>query len=114
MAKKYYLARTIRDGFVYTRGEPYEIDVKGLALVRLDEYKDLNFKGDWSIIDIASGLEVLAYHSKKKLLEEYSKRIEFLVDAIEKARSTDTYKKRVEEAKAEKEIWRKSGYSVED
>ena len=51
MAKKYnyYLVRTIKDGFLYSRGEPFEVDFKGLALVRIDEYKDLDFKGLWSI-----------------------------------------------------------------
>ena len=115
MAKKYYLVRTIRDGFVYARGDAFDVDIEGLALVRLDEYKDLDFKGDWSIIDVATGLKVFANHSRKKLLEYYTMRdFESLKLAIEKARQTDNYKKRLEEAKIEKKNWRESGYFVED
>ena len=117
MAKKYkyYLVRSLKDGFLYARGEVFECDIPGLALVKTDLYKDLNFKGDWSIIDIKTGLYVLKNHSRQKLLEAFTRRdFELLKSAIEKARITDNYKKRSKEADKEKQLWRDSGYAVEE
>lgn len=107
----YYLARTHR-GFYYARGEAFEIDIKGLALVRIDEYKDLDFKGDWAIIDVDSGLYLFRALTRKRVLEIYQERFEGLCEAIERSRSTDGYKKRVQEAEIERKNWKESGYRL--
>ena len=115
MKYKYYIVRTIKDGFLYARGQVFEVDIKGLALVKSDEYKDLSFKGDWSIIDIATGLYLLKNHSRKKLLEAFTNRdFELLKSATEKARKTDSYKKALKLAEDEKKVWRECGFAVED
>lgn len=116
MKKKLFLARLkpgFENCFVLTRGDLLEDTISGLALVRADENNDLTFKGTWSIIDIDSGLFVLRDTSKKKLLEKYNQKLNYsLLEAIEKARSTESYRKRVGELQVEIENWRKSGYEV--
>ena len=116
MAKKYYLTRTVKDGFLYARGLPFaEESIKGLALVRIDLYKDLDFKGDWSIIDIPSGLSVYTSHTKKRVIEFWTRNSDTLIEKIAHAREGEIYNRiRIPEMKIEKKNWRESGYSVED
>ena len=118
MAKKYkyYLARSVKDGFLYARGLPFaEESINGLALVRTDLYKDLDFKGNWSIIDIPSGLSVYTSHSKKRVLEFWTQNADRLIPAIAQARKGETYiRKRIPEMEIEKKNWKESGYNVED
>lgn len=116
MKKLYFLARLKpgeNDVFAYCKGELFESEIPGLALVRMDENKELTFKGIFSIIDIRSGLFVLKNTSKKKLLEEWNSKLSIpFIDAINHARNTDTYRERVRELQIEIDNWRKSGYSV--
>ena len=116
MKKKYYLV-ALRDNYYYARGEDFDTDyIEGLALVRVDEEKNLDFKGRWLIIDIASGLSVSASTSKKKVLKSYEelKEMRDLKEAIINARNGKTYKtKRIPEMEIEKKNWRASGYEVE-
>lgn len=116
MKKLYFLARLKpgeNDVFAYCKGELFESEIPGLALVRMDENKELTFKGMFSIIDIRSGLFVMRDTSKKKLLEHYNARLSAdFIEAINKARSTESYRERVRELQIEIDNWRKSGYSV--
>lgn len=122
MAKKYkyYLVRSIKDSFLYARGEAFETDyLEGLALVRLSDINDsLLFNGNYSIIDIKSGLSVFSMTSKKKLLEWWNEKkldTEFdLKEKIKRARTTDSYKRAVNLINAEKVIRKASGFQVED
>ena len=116
MKYKYYLARTVADGFLYARGDYFASeDIEGLALVRLDLFKDLNFKGNWSIIDIKSGLSIYTSHSRKRVLEFWTENCDRLLEKIKLARKGDTYKnKRLPELEIEKKLWRESGYNLED
>lgn len=116
MKYKYYLARTIRDGFLYARGDSFASeDIEGLALVKLDLYKDLNFKGNWTLIDVKSGLSVYNSLSRKKIIEFWTKNCDRLIIAIKSARAGETYRnKRLPELEKEKQLWRESGYNVED
>lgn len=115
MKNKYYLARTARDGWILARGKPFEIDIEGLALVRLDAYHDQSFKGNFTIIDIRSGLSAMTHYSKKKLLEAFASRdFDELKEAIEKARNTDSYKnKRLVEFEKARQQWIASGIEIE-
>ena len=114
--KKYYIVKTIKDGYLLAKGEAfYEEEIEGLALVRADLLKgELAFKGDWSIIDVRSGLFVMKSYSRKKLLEAWTRRYsEELKSAIERVREKDNYKRSCHETLIEKENWRASGYEVE-
>ena len=116
MKKKYYLVRTTIDGYLLAKGEPfYQDEIEGLALVRVDSNRgELAFKGDWSIVDIRSGLFVFKHYSKKTLLDNWVKRYsEELKLAIERVREKDHYKRTCHETLIEKENWRASGYEVE-
>lgn len=115
---KYYLVRLIDDYYLARGEEIYEDEIEGLALVRIDEYKgSLQFKGQWYIIDVASGLGVgvTPSLSKKKIVEQFtSKYSEKYRELIFNARMNKTYlQKRIPEMNIEKEAWRKSGYEVE-
>ena len=69
----------------------------------------------YMIIDVASGLFVIKATSKKKLFQLWNEKTsnpEF-INAIIKARKTDSYLKRIEEINPEKKLWRESGYSIE-
>ena len=105
--------------FILTRGERIEVEgLTGLALVRASIPEDtLVFKGEWSIIDIDSGLFVIKDNSKKKLLEKWLYRLNNpdydLVNRILKARLTDSYKKHKRLKEDEADIWRRSGYLIE-
>lgn len=116
MKNKYYLTRSVKDGFLYARGLPFaEESIKGLALVRVDLYKDLDFKGDWSIIDIPSGLSVYTSHTKKRVIEFWTKNADMLIEKIAHAREGKIYNREIiPEMEIEKKNWRESGYSVED
>ena len=127
MAKKYnyYLVRLIRPTdpnqcFLYARGEAFESDyLEGLALVRSSDVNDsLLFNGDYSIIDIKSGLFVKMGKSKKKVLDWWNEKkldTEFdLKGEISRARTTESYKKNARFCSDEKKLWRKAGYRVED
>lgn len=122
MAKKYkyYLVRSVKDSFLYARGEAFENDyLEGLTLVRLSDINDsLLFNGNYSIIDIKSGLSVYSMKSKKKLLDLWNERklnLEYdLKGRIERARTTDSYKRAINLIEAEKVIRKASGYNVED
>ena len=116
MKNKYYLVRTARDGYLLAKGGPfYQDEIEGLALVRADYVRGaLSFKGDWSIIDIHTGLFVMKHYSKKKLLEAWTKKYsEDFKELIERTRSKDYYKRTCHETLIEKENWRASGYEVE-
>ena len=116
MTKKYYLTRTVKDGFLYARGLPFaEESIKGLALVRIDLYKDLDFKGDWSIIDIPSGLSVYTSRTKKRVIEFWTRNADTLIEKIAHAREGEIYnRKKLPEMEIEKKNWREYGYNVED
>ena len=122
---KYYLVRLIRPTdpnqyFLYAKGESFESEyLEGLALVRSSDVNDsLLFNGDYSIIDTKSGLFVKMARSKKKLLEWWNEKkldTEFdLKGKISRARTSENYKKNARFCSDEKELWRKSGYRVED
>lgn len=120
MKKKYYLVAHYKGNginYYYARGEAFDTEyVEGLAIVKIDEENNLDFKGNWSIIDVASGLFVVSYKSKKKVLERYDelKNSRNIKEAITNARNGKTYKtKRVPEMEIEKANWRASGYEVE-
>lgn len=122
MAKKYkyYLVALHKwsgENYFYSRGEAFDSEyIEGLALVKIDEEKNLDFKGNYAIIDVASGLFVVSSKSKKKAIERYEelKKIKDLKEAITNARNGDTYKrKRIPEMEIEKQNWRASGYEVE-
>lgn len=122
--KKNYIARLRpssdpNEYFILTRGEEFPVEgLTGLALVRASIPGDNNiFKGDWSIIDIASGLFVLKDSSKKKLLQKWSDRISDpdrdFINAIIKARLTESYRKHVILKEDDVRVWRLSGYLIE-
>lgn len=120
MAKKYYLVSLIRDSeviYYYARGEAFDSDyIEGLALVKIDIEKNLDFKGNYAIIDVASGLFLYSSRSKKKVLKFYEERKKAfnLKESIINARNGDTYRrKRIPEMEVEKQNWRASGYDVE-
>ena len=111
-----YLVRTAKEGFTLSRGHVFQIEglqVEGLAVVRL-AIAPLEFKGVYSIIDIASGLFIIKANSKKKLIEKWENEINLknLRNAILQSRKTDTYLTRVLELNEEKKNWRKSGYEI--
>ena len=117
---KYYLVALHKwsgENYFYSRGEAFDSDyIEGLALVKIDEEKNLDFKGNWAIIDVASGLFVVSSKSKKKTLERYEelKKIRELKEAITNSRNDDTYKrKRIPDMEIKKQNWRASGYEVE-
>lgn len=119
MAKKYkyYLVRMTNE-FYLARGEAiYQEEIEGLALVRIDEYRGtLAFKGQWTIIDVASGLNVgIASFSKKKVVDNLVSRwSDEFKERILHARKGETYlQKRIPEMDIEKKNWRASGYEVE-
>lgn len=124
MKKENFLARLRvsedpNEYFILTRGERIEVEgLTGLALVRASIPEDtLVFKGEWSIIDIESGLFVIKDKSKKKLLEKWLYRLNNpdydLVNRILKARLTDSYKKHVRFKEDDANNWRRAGYLIE-
>lgn len=121
MAKKFYLVAMVRgsgNNYYYSRGDNFDSEyIEGLALVKIDVENNLDFKGNWAIIDIASGLFLTSSKSKKKTIERYEelKLTKDLKEAIKHAREGETYrKKRLPEMEIEKKNWRESGYNVED
>ena len=113
MKKKNYLIANINGGYNLAKGESFQCELEGLALVRFSIPNDNNvFKGDFAIIDIASGMFVTRSKSKKKLLERWEAQKEFLLPRIVSARSLEKYKDRVEDLENEARIWRISGYEI--
>ena len=113
MAKnKNYLVRTGGDKFTLGRGEKIEENV---AVVRL--YEDLEpLPRSWCIIDIPSGLNIgIQFQpSKAKCLEKWASKsatADFKA-RVTRARQCGTYKLRCEELRAEKQLWRLSGYEI--
>ena len=111
MKYKNYLVHNTR-GFQLSRGHIFE-EGENLAIVRLAS-SPLEFKGEYSIIDIPSGLYVVHAKSKKKLLEKWNEKKEYsnIIDLIKRAREGSKYLDRVLELNNEKKIWRESGYEV--
>ena len=114
MAKlKNYLVRSAGDKFVLGRGEQIE---DGVAVVRL--YEELApLPKSWCIIDIPSGLYigVQCQPSKAKCLEKWNERSATadFKSQVTRARQGGTYKTRCEELRAEKQLWRLSGYEID-
>ena len=111
-----YLVRTRKDGFTLSRGHVFDYEgrtIDGLAIVRLAT-APLEFKGIYSIIDIASGLFIITGTNKKKLLKLYEMKLKNanIENTILKARDSKLYIDRVLELNEEKKNWRKSGYEV--
>lgn len=105
--------------FVLSRGYEFEVEgLTGLALVRISSEEDSTlFNGNWSILDINSGLYVFENKSKKKLLETWNERFNNpdydLINKILKARKTDSYIKAVLLLNDDKKLWREAGYLIE-
>lgn len=124
MAKKYkyYLTKLYGSmnptgAYGIARGEEFEGDyVEGLAIVRLsDKHDNFIFNGLYSIIDIASGLNIYSAISKKRLLEIWEQRKDGdgLKNRIINARKKERYSHLVEDTKEERRNWRNSGYILE-
>ena len=113
MKYEYFLIRTSNGGFALARG--HRIEDGSIAIVRRQS-QPLQFDEEFSIIDVASGLCIIrGQYSKKKLLErweEFKKKDPVLI-SVERCRSKDIYKGRVEELNEEKRIWRQSAYEVQ-
>lgn len=123
MKKKLFLARLRpsedpNEYFVLTRGEEFATEsIKGLAIVRASIKDDcLVFKGEWSIIDIDSGLFIFKAKTKKILLDNWIARFQNpscdLVNKIINARKTDSYRKHCRLLEDDKRLWRQSGYDL--
>ncbi len=120
MTYKNYLVRlntSLGPTFLLARGHELECPIEGLAIVRISDMSDsCKFSGDYSIIDIATGLFVVRAKSKKKLLEKWNQKLDHYPNfalTINNARNTDKYPQRVAEASEEKRIWRECGYKIE-
>lgn len=107
-----YLIRLNNEDFALARGYKFE-EGENLAIVRLST-SPLEFKGDYSIIDIPSGLKVIREKTKKKLLEKWIYKRDYfnILEAISKAREGSKYLDRVTELNNEKKVWRTSGYEI--
>ena len=108
-----YLIRFNNGEFKLARGHKFDCAIDGLALVRVST-SPLEFTGDYSIIDIESGLFICKDKMKKKCVEKFERRNadNALIQAIKTARKSDTYQVRVFELNNEKQIWRQSGYEL--
>ena len=101
------------NGMKFKLARGYVFDPEGrIALVRIYIDTEDKPKGDYFLIDIASGLFIIRNKSKNKLITDWENRLLDLVPAIVKQRQTDTYFKRVIELNEEKRIWRNSGYEM--
>ena len=101
--KKQYLAPMNYFGviqYIFVEGKSEEVD--NLVIIKNINSLSSNL---YQIIDIPSGLKVKGFRTLKDAKYFFS-HIDKLKDAIEKARSTDTYKKRVEELSIELEAKR--------
>lgn len=115
---KYFLWR-YRDTYVLTRGNIFEKD-STLAIVRADKIPnslEQDFKGEWILLDIASGIQVLNAKSKPKLFEKLEQSTRWssfreLQFAIEEARRSKRIKDLTSQCLAEKVIWRNAGYDI--
>ena len=112
--KYYNFLIKLRDTYILGRGHYLEDD-SSLAIVRSAPDKPLEFTGEWSIIDVATGYFLFKDKSKKKLLEKWSEKKDNqdFIQALAKARRTDSYIKVLAECSGEKASWRDSGYEIE-
>jgi len=117
MKYRYYLTRITganqEPDYKLSRGEELE---HGLAIVRIDENQNLDFKGQWIVIDIASGLFVGYGRGKlgtrKQLLIMYNDCKGYVHKRVDEGRKLPRYKKACEELEIEKKNWRASGYEI--